>query len=77
LALWQLTPVILATQEAEIRRILVGGHPGEIVFETYLEKLFTKIGWVNCFKAKALSSNPSTKTKPNQNNSNKKTPAIL
>jgi hypothetical protein len=29
-----LTPVILATQEAEVRRIAVGSQPGEIVLET-------------------------------------------
>jgi hypothetical protein len=28
------TPVILATQEAEIRRIMVQGQPGQIVHET-------------------------------------------
>jgi hypothetical protein len=33
--LW-LTPVILATQEAEIRRIEVRSQPGQIVFETPL-----------------------------------------
>jgi hypothetical protein len=31
--LW-LTPVILATQEAEIRRIVVRSQPGQIVCET-------------------------------------------
>jgi hypothetical protein len=30
---WWLTPVILATQEAEIRRISVQSHPGQIVHE--------------------------------------------
>jgi hypothetical protein len=29
-----LTPVILATQEAEIRRIMVWSQPGQIVHET-------------------------------------------
>jgi hypothetical protein len=40
-----LTPVILATQEAEIRRIVVQSQPGEIVPES-----FTKIGLVKCLK---------------------------
>jgi hypothetical protein len=31
---WQLTPIILATQEAEIRRISVQSQPGQIVRET-------------------------------------------
>jgi hypothetical protein len=30
---WWLTPVIIATQEAEIRRITVGSQPGQIVHE--------------------------------------------
>jgi hypothetical protein len=29
-----LLPVILATQEAEIRRIVVGSQPGKIVYKT-------------------------------------------
>jgi hypothetical protein len=31
---WWFTSVILATQEAEIRRIVVQSHPGQIVSET-------------------------------------------
>jgi hypothetical protein len=41
---WWLTPVILATQEAEIRRILVPSQPSSA--RTYLKKPFTKIGLV-------------------------------
>jgi hypothetical protein len=33
-----LTPVILATQEAEIRRMAVQGQPGQIVQETLSRK---------------------------------------
>jgi hypothetical protein len=33
-----LTPIILATQEAEIRRITVQNHPGQIVQETLSQK---------------------------------------
>jgi hypothetical protein len=39
-----LTLIILATQEAEIRRISVQRKPGEIV-RPYLKKHFTKKGW--------------------------------
>jgi hypothetical protein len=31
---WCLTPVILATQEAEIRKIMVPKHPEQTVYET-------------------------------------------
>jgi hypothetical protein len=33
-----LTPVIPATQEAEIRRIAIGSQPGQIVLETLSQK---------------------------------------
>jgi hypothetical protein len=36
-----LTPVVLATQEAEIRKIEIQSQPGL----SYLEKPFTKKGW--------------------------------
>jgi hypothetical protein len=35
--LW-LTPIILATQEAESNKIVFQSQPGQIVCETYLEK---------------------------------------
>jgi hypothetical protein len=37
-----LTPVILATQEAEIRRITVQSQPGQIVQETLSQKTLHK-----------------------------------
>jgi hypothetical protein len=43
-----LTPVILATQEAEIRRIIVQSQPSQIVQETLSRKKINKItkkGW--------------------------------
>jgi hypothetical protein len=42
-----LMPMILATQEAEIRRILVQGQPGQIVQRSYLGKkpITKKVLW--------------------------------
>jgi hypothetical protein len=40
-----LTPVILATQEAEIRRTAVRSQPRQIVLNTLFEKPFTKKVW--------------------------------
>jgi hypothetical protein len=43
---WWFTPAILATQEADIRRIMVRNQPGEIVCETLSwKKSITKNGW--------------------------------
>jgi hypothetical protein len=53
---WWLTSVILATQQAEIRRITVQNQPRQIVCKT----LSQKIALVEWLKVKALSSSPST-----------------
>jgi hypothetical protein len=42
-----LTPIILATQEAEIRRILVQSQAGQIVQDPVLKKPITKKVWWN------------------------------
>jgi hypothetical protein len=56
---WWLLPVILATQEAEMRKIIVRSQLGQIVCETESQK-----GLMEWLKVKALSSSPSTtKTK--------------
>jgi hypothetical protein len=54
-------PVILATQEAEIRRITVQSQPGQIVLKTPSQKTLHKnrAGGVEWLK-EALSSSPST-----------------
>jgi hypothetical protein len=57
-------PVILATQEAEIRRISIRSQPRQTVHKTLSQKiLHNKNGLVEWLKVKALSSNPSTKNK--------------
>jgi hypothetical protein len=38
-------PIILATQEAEIRRIMVQSQPRQVVHKTLLEKTLTKKDW--------------------------------
>jgi hypothetical protein len=47
---WWLTPVILATQEAEIRGITVWSQPGQIVHETQSQKTHHKKGLVDWLK---------------------------
>jgi hypothetical protein len=58
-----LMPIILATQEAEIRSIEVRrpkqAQPSRSM-RPCLKKPFTKIGLVEWFKVKVLSSSPST-----------------
>jgi hypothetical protein len=56
--------VILAVQEAEIRRVSILSQPGQIVHETLFQKtLSQKIRLVELLKVKALSSSPSTEKK--------------
>jgi hypothetical protein len=58
-----LTPIILVTQEAEIRRIVVQSQPRQIVCETISKTSITIKGLVEWIKVKVLSSNPSTEKK--------------
>jgi hypothetical protein len=53
-------PIVLATQEAEIRRIMIQSQPRQIVCETLSRKkpLYKK-GLVEWLKVEALSSKPS------------------
>jgi hypothetical protein len=60
-------PVILAAQEAEIRRITVQSQPGQIVCETLSQKYPSLKGLVEWLKVKALISSPITTN--NKNNS--------
>jgi hypothetical protein len=59
-------PVILATQEAEIRRITVQSQPGQIVRNTLSRKYPAQKGLAKWLKVKALSSSPSTAKKKNK-----------
>jgi hypothetical protein len=56
-------PIILATQEAEIRRIVFETNPKQIVHKTLSRKTHHKTGLVEWLKVKALSSSPSTEKK--------------
>jgi hypothetical protein len=55
-------PIILAAQEAEIRRMMVQGQPRQKVRKTLSQKNPSQKGLVEWLKMKALSSSPS-KTK--------------
>jgi hypothetical protein len=72
-------PVILATQEAEIRRITVQSQQGQIFSRSHLEKTLHKKGLVEWFKVKTQSSYSSTKKKKKKQTKNKetKTPNLL
>jgi hypothetical protein len=53
-------PIILATQEAEIRQTEVRSQPRWIVLKTLSQKYKYKKGLVKWLKVKTLNSNPST-----------------
>jgi hypothetical protein len=67
-----LTPIILVTQEAEIRRM---DQHRQIVLKTLSQKTFTKTGLVEWLKVKALSSNLSA-TKQQQQQQKKNQPVV-
>jgi hypothetical protein len=58
-----LTPIILATQEAERRRIMIRSQPGQIVLQDPIWKKLFKKRVVEWLKVKSLSSSPSTPSK--------------
>jgi hypothetical protein len=62
-----LTPVILATQEAEIRRTKVLSSPGKKFERPYLEKTDHKKGWWSDSRCRLISSPSATKKKKKKN----------
>jgi hypothetical protein len=75
-----LIPVILATWEAEIRRVMIQGQLGQIVHEIPISKI-TRAKWTGgvaqaverlLCKCKALSSNPG----PTKNSNTSITPTM-
>jgi hypothetical protein len=60
---WCFMPVILATQEAGIRRIMIQSHCGQLLGETLFQKTHHKKGLMEWIKVYALSLNPSTTKK--------------
>jgi hypothetical protein len=56
-------PVILATQEAKIRKIMVENQPGQIVCEILSRKYPWQKGMAEWLKVKALSSSSNTTKK--------------
>jgi hypothetical protein len=61
---WRLTPIILVTQEAEIRRIEVCSQPGQIVDKTLSPKNPSQKKAGRVTQGVALSSNFSMAKKP-------------
>jgi hypothetical protein len=57
---WWITPVILATQEAEIRTMVVQSQPREVVLEPLSRKTLHKQVLLERIKVWALSSSSST-----------------
>jgi hypothetical protein len=60
-----LMPIILATQEAEIRRIAIQSQPQQIVCETLSQKNHHEKGLVEWLKMKALNSSQYNNKKKN------------
>jgi hypothetical protein len=63
---WWLTSVILATQEAEIRRIMVQSQSGQIVCETISENTYHKK------RAGGVAQNTGSECKPHYHKKKKK-----
>jgi hypothetical protein len=74
-----LTPTILSTQEAEIRRIVFRSQPAQIV-RMWLKKTHhthKKVGLMEWLKVKAVSSIPSTEKKKKKEREREREKAIV
>jgi hypothetical protein len=72
-----LPPVILATQEVEIRRIAVPSQPGQIVYKTVSQKNPSQKRAVGVAQGVGPEFKPQYHKQTNQNQNNNKNPSTV